>query len=132
MDRQVLLRGELWIAKSCCDSYLKQLLRQMLEWHTRVRQGAHIDTWMQGRFLDEWADARAVAVLPTIFAHYDEADVWRALMATMKLFRWLALETAEVLGYAYPSFGEDRAVEIVRSFHMNSHTNDNENARAGS
>ena len=109
-----LRRGELWIAKSCCDSYLKQLLRQMLEWHTRACRGESIDTWVQGRFLEEWADARAVAALPAVFAHYDEADVWRALMATMKLFHWLAVEAADVLGYAYPLFGEERATEIVR------------------
>ncbi len=108
-----LRRGELWTAKSCCDGYLKQLLRQMLEWHTRARQGESVDTWMRGRFLEEWADARAVAALPAIFAHYDEPDVWRALQATMALFRWLALETAEVLGYAYSAFGEERATEIV-------------------
>ncbi|MBN2006497.1 MAG: aminoglycoside 6-adenylyltransferase [Anaerolineae bacterium] len=108
-----LRRGELWTAKSCCDGYLKQLLRRMLEWHTRARQGASVDTWMSGRFLEEWADARAVAALPAIFAHYAEPDVWRALQATMTLFRWLAVETAEALRYAYPSFGEQRAIEIV-------------------
>lgn len=127
-----LRRGELWTAKSCCDSYIKQLLRRMLEWHTRARRGASVDTWMRGRFLEEWADARAVAALPAIFAHYDMADVWRVLLATMELFRWLALETAEALGYAYPSFGEDRAVELVRSLQVGDRANDNENARAGS
>lgn len=115
-----LRRGELWTAKSCCDSYLKQLLRQMLEWHTRARRGASVDTWMRGRFLEEWADPRAVAALPEIFAHYDEQDVWRALQATMTLFRWLALETAETSGYAYPAFGEERAVEIVSRLHTGS------------
>ena len=119
-----LRRGELWAAKSCCDSYLKQLLRQMLAWHTHARQSESVDTWMRGRFLEEWGDARAVAALPAIFAHYDMADVWRALLATMELFRWLALETAEALGYAYPTFGENRAVELVRSFHADAHTND--------
>lgn len=109
-----LRRGELWTAKSCCDGYLKQLLRRMLEWHTRARQGASVDTWMSGRFLEEWADARAVAALSAIFAHYDEPDVWRALLATMDLFHWLALETAQKSGYAYPADGEGRAVEIVR------------------
>lgn len=109
-----LRRGELWTGKSCCDSYLKQLLRQMLEWHTRARQGASVDTWMSGRFLEEWADPRAVAALPAIFAHYDEADVWRALLSTMELFQWLAVETAEALGYAYPSSGEARAIEVVQ------------------
>jgi aminoglycoside 6-adenylyltransferase len=118
-----LRRGELWTAKSCCDSYLKQLLRQMLEWHAHAQQSEAVDTWMRGRFLEEWAAPRAVATLPAIFAYYDEADVWCALLATMGLFRWLALETAEALGYTYPSFGEDRAVEIVGHLHVNAYTN---------
>ncbi len=109
-----LRRGELWTAKSCCDSYLKQLLRQMLEWHTQARQGASVDTWMSGRFLEEWADARAIATLPVVFARYDEADVWRALLSTMELFHWLAVETAEALGHAYPFNGEVYATQTVR------------------
>ncbi len=110
-----LRRGELWTAKLCCDGYLKQLLRRMLEWHTRARRGESTDTWMNGRFLEEWADARAVAALPAIFAHYDAPDVWRALLATMDLFHWLALETAEALAYMYPSIGEMHATQTVRS-----------------
>jgi aminoglycoside 6-adenylyltransferase len=109
-----LRRGELWWAKSCCDSYLKHLLRQMLEWHARASRGEGVDTWMRGRFLEEWADARAVASLPLVFAHYDAEDVWRALAATMELFRWLAVETADRLEYAYPQPGEARAVELVQ------------------
>lgn len=109
-----LRRGELWTAKFCCDGYLKQLLHRMLEWHTRARRGESTDTWMNGRFLEEWADARAVAALPAIFAHYDAPDVWRALLATMDLFHWLAFETAKTLGYPYPSSGEMHATETVR------------------
>ncbi len=45
-----LRRGELWWAKSCCDSYLKHLLRQMLEWHARASRGEGVDTWMRGRW----------------------------------------------------------------------------------
>ena len=69
---------------------------------------------MRGRFLEEWADVRAVESLPVIFAHYDEEDIWRALMATMDLFRWLAVESAELLGYSYPSFGEKRAAAFLQ------------------
>jgi aminoglycoside 6-adenylyltransferase len=108
-----LRRGELWWAKSCCDSYMKELLRQMLTWHARASNDAPVDTWMRGRFLEEWADPRAVDALPEIFAHYDEEDVWRALLATMDLFHWVAVETAERLGYAYPSAGEAHATTLV-------------------
>jgi aminoglycoside 6-adenylyltransferase len=106
-----LRRGELWWGKSCCDSYLKGLVLQMIEWQARAG-GA--ETWMRGRFLEEWADPRALAALPQIYAHYDAEDVWRALLATMALFRWLALETAEQLGYGYPSLGDEQATQLVR------------------
>jgi aminoglycoside 6-adenylyltransferase len=109
-----LRRGELWWAKSCCDSYLKDRLRQMVEWHAHASRGEGIDTWMRGRFLEEWADARVVDALPLVFAHYQELDVWRALTATMELFRWLAIETADLLGYPYPSWGAERAAEFTQ------------------
>lgn len=109
-----LRRGELWWAKSCCDSYLKNLLLKMLECHAHAVRGSDFDTWMRGRFLEEWADPRAVAALPQIYAHYEEEDIWRALLATMALFRWLAVETAENIGYVYPSYGDERCSDLVQ------------------
>jgi aminoglycoside 6-adenylyltransferase len=97
-----LRRGELWWAKAGCDWKLKGLLQQLLEWHAHAVQGAQRDTWMRGRFLEEWADPHAVAQLSTVFAHYDRQDIARALWATMELFRWLAIETAQQWQYAYP------------------------------
>jgi len=108
-----LRRGELWWAKGGCDNHLKGLLRRMLEWHAQATKGPDCDTWMRGRFLEEWADERAVEQLRHAFAHYDEADVWRALVVTMDLFRWVALETAGRLGYPYPALGDERATEFV-------------------
>jgi aminoglycoside 6-adenylyltransferase len=93
--------------------YLKELLRRMLEWHARAVNGPDHDTWMRGRFLEEWADPRAVAQLPEVFAHYDRQDIARALRATMELFRWLAVETAQRWGYLYPTAGEQAATELV-------------------
>lgn len=109
-----LRRGELWWAKSGCDIRLKELLRQMLEWHARATRGFSYDTWMRGRFLEEWADPRAVAALPGLFAHYDAGDIGRAILATMDLFRWLAAETAERWGYARPLEGEQAVTERVQ------------------
>ncbi len=42
-------------------------------------------------------------------------DVWRGLFATMDLFRWLSVETAERLGYSYPVSGAEYATEPVKS-----------------
>jgi aminoglycoside 6-adenylyltransferase len=112
-----LRRGELWWAKSCCDDHEKFRLRRMMEWHARATKGPSYDTWMRGRFLEEWADPRAVQELKRTFAHYDAEDIWRALLATMDLFRWVAIETAERLGYPYLKLGDERATELVKALH---------------
>jgi len=109
-----LRRGELWWAKGCLDSYMKQLLLRMVEWQARATKGPDYDTWQLGRFLEEWADPRALAGLRDAFAHYDEEDTWRALLASMDLFRWLATETAERLGYPYPTAADERVTEWVK------------------
>lgn len=101
-----LRRGELWWAKMCSDMHLKNLLSEMLKWHACAQHGAHYDTWMGVRFLEEWADPRAVAEFGEIFAHYDRDDIARALLATMHLFRWLAVETAQRWHYPYPEISE--------------------------
>lgn len=97
-----LRRGELWWAKMCCDCYMHRLLLRMIEWHARVTYGMNYDTWFRGRFLEKWADPRVLKELRSAFAHYDEEDVKRALLAVMGLFRWLATEISEKLGYSYP------------------------------
>ena len=108
-----LRRGELWWAKSGLDMRLKGLLAQMLEWQARAVQGPNHDTWMRGRFLEEWADPRAVQALPGAFAHYDPADMGRALLVTMAVFRWLAVETAQRWGFSYPSAGDRAATGLT-------------------
>ena len=84
------------------DCYMKQLLLQMIEWHARSVHGWGHDTWFRGRFLENWADQRVLEKLQHVFAHYEKEDMNRALMANVSLFRWLATETAEKLGYKYP------------------------------
>ena len=82
-----LCRGELWWAKGGVDIHMKGLLQHMLEWHAHAHQGAQYDTWLRGRFLEQWADSRAVAHLRYTFAHYVADDIAHALIATMGLYR---------------------------------------------
>jgi aminoglycoside 6-adenylyltransferase len=111
-----LRRGELWWAKTeGCDGRMKSLMLRMLEWHACARHGWDYDTWEGGRFLEEWADPRALPELRDVFAHYDGEDVRRALLATMALFRWLASETADRLGYPYPRDADERVTEWVKT-----------------
>jgi aminoglycoside 6-adenylyltransferase len=111
-----LRRGELWTARLSCDSYMKRLLLTMIEWHAGAASGWGADTWHNGRFLEQWADPRAVDGLRQAFAHYDAADVWRALLATMDLFRWLATEAAARLGYPYPTSADEHVTALVQKY----------------
>jgi aminoglycoside 6-adenylyltransferase len=108
-------RGELWHAKcASCDGRMKELVLKMLEWHALATHGPEYDTWQDGRFLEEWGDPRAITALRDAFARYDEEDVWRALIATMDLFRWLAVETAERFGYTYPTAADANVTDWVK------------------
>jgi aminoglycoside 6-adenylyltransferase len=106
-------RGELWWGKSCVDMYLKGLLQQMLEWHAHAIKGERYDTWLRGRFLEEWADPRAVEQLGSMFAHYEPGDIAQALRRTMDLYRWLEDETAAAWGYIPNRAGERHAAQMT-------------------
>ena len=91
-----LRRGELFTAKSCCDGYMKRHLLALIEWRAATE-------WYGGRFIERWAGAEVVDRLSQVYAHYTEADIWRALAATMELFDDLARELAQARGFPYPA-----------------------------
>ena len=61
-------RGELWVAKSTCDGYLKNLILRLIEWHAKSKSDR--DTWHKGRFLEQWATPEVLQDLPSTFAGY--------------------------------------------------------------
>jgi aminoglycoside 6-adenylyltransferase len=107
-----LRRGEVFTGKGAVDGYMKRLLLRLLEWHARARDPA-ADAWHEGRFLERWADPDALAELRLAYAHYDADDVRRALLATMALFRRVALETAALLVLEYPERDDAFASRLV-------------------
>ena len=109
-----LLRGEIWTAKNCADAYMKRKLLWMIEQHAHAARHTDRDTWYAGRFIERWADADVLEYLRTTYAHFDLPDIARALQETMELFRRLAKETAEALGYAYPADADAYAADWVR------------------
>ena len=99
-------RGDVWRAAAESNGELKRYLLTLLEWHTHATRGLERDTWHDGRFMSEWADPRALELLPATFARYDGASARQALFATLDLCRWLAQEIAGQLGYVYPTDAE--------------------------
>ena len=110
-----LRRGEIYTALGCLDGYLKARLVTLLEWHARSLDPT-VDTWHNGRFLERWADAGALATLESAYAHYDVRDVARALWATIDLWQAVEDETARRLGLEIELDGADlrrRIAEVV-------------------
>lgn len=106
-----LLRGELWSAKMCLDSYLKNLLLKVLEVHAATKN--HADVWHDGRFLDRWADEKVRMELKNCFAHYDKSDMKNALKSTHRLFARITKETAALKSFAYPNEAEKFSNEFL-------------------
>lgn len=102
-----ICRGELWMAQEMSGTQMRSTLLKMLEWHAGSASDWTIDTWYEGRHMREWAEPRALEGLAKVFGHFDVADTWCALDASMELFSWLATETGERLGYQYPATAEE-------------------------
>ena len=109
-----VLRGELWVAKSCVDGYMKNLLLQMIELYSHAVNSSNYDTWHCGRFIEQWAEPWIVEKFPDIYAGYSVNDTLRALSETMDLFRKLAVDTAERLNYSYPHEADIYAEKFLR------------------
>ncbi|HEX3047610.1 MAG TPA: aminoglycoside 6-adenylyltransferase [Bacillota bacterium] len=104
-------RGELWIAHSCLNSYLKWRLLAMIEWHARTVYGLDYDTWHDGRLIETWADPKIIGSFPTIFSRYDQTDIKQALAEILRLFQTTAQEIAKAWGYQYSHLAIDQVLE---------------------
>jgi aminoglycoside 6-adenylyltransferase len=105
-------RNNLWTVKYR-DWTMKQQLLTMLEWHARAQNGWDYDTWYEGKLITRWVDPDTLDELDRCFGHFDAADSWRALLATMALFRRIATTTARRLAYTYPAALDDSVTRYV-------------------
>lgn len=109
-----ILRGETWAAKSCVDGYMKDLLRQLLEGHSKAVNSNDFDAWHDGRFFDSWVDDTIKKQLQTAYGTYDTEDILRALNQTMKIFSEVSGKTAAILDYNNPITAEVYAMEQIQ------------------
>lgn len=107
-------RGELWRARMITDGPLRQQLLRILEWHAKAGNGEACDTWYDGRFLDEWVEPQVLALLPGIFAPFDEAGTRRAILAFMTLMDKLGRQTAEKWSYPYPIENQTHILDWIK------------------
>ncbi len=109
-------RGNLWVVKFR-DWTAKQSLLVMLEWHTQSTHNWEYETWHDGHFMSQWVDEPTWQELHQAFGAFDAQASWQALFATLALFRRLAVETAQNLGYSYPADLDRKVTAEIHSLH---------------
>ena len=92
-----LRRGEVYMAASCLDGYLKARFVTLLAWHARAVEPT-VETWHDGRFLERWADPGALVALELAFARYSVREVAHGLWQSIDLWQGVEEETARRLG----------------------------------
>lgn len=125
-------RGEYWRAAHAINNYFQKSVLTLLEWQARSRPpegsapagggqpaageprnparppesapaAAPTRTaWHYGRFLEEWAHPRALALLPAAHAVSTAEGVRRGILGGLALLEWLVPLTAGQLGFTTP------------------------------
>lgn len=110
-----LWRDELLPVKWCLDYDMKHVyLRLMLEWRMELDHGWSVPTGALGKGLKKRLPSEIWSQLKNTYAGADIAGNWEALFRTIALFRQVAVEVGEALGYAYPYQLDQRVTDYVR------------------
>ena len=110
-----LLRGDLLPAKWNLDYDMKHVyLRPMLEWRMEMDHGWSAPADGLGKGLRKRLPPELWEELEATYAGADVAENWVALFRTMTLFRRVATEVAEGLGFTYPLDLDERVTAYVR------------------
>lgn len=117
-----LWRDELLPAKWCLDYDMKHVyLRVMLEWRMELDHGWAAPAGNLGKGLKKRLPLEIWSQLEDSFAGADIDDNWESLYRTIALFRRVAVEVAENLGYIYPYDLDRRVTAFVRAMQRRPH-----------
>lgn len=109
-----LWRDDLMAAKYNLDYAMKlEDLRQVLEWLIELDHGWSVKPGPYGRRLKRWLPPDLWAELEATYAGADLQANWQAMFRTIALFRRVAVEVGERLGFAYPHDLHRRAVTYL-------------------
>jgi aminoglycoside 6-adenylyltransferase len=109
-----LRRGELMPLKWALDYDMKHVyLRQVLEWYVGVKHNWSVSVGSLGKGLKKVLPSDMWERLEQTYAAADIEENWKALENTLDLFRHVATDVGEHLGYAYPNELHERVVAYV-------------------
>lgn len=100
---KALWRGEIVLAKFVLDYDAKLVaLRRVLEWRIELDHNWSLRPGAYGRGLEQHLPADIASELSRTYVGTGIEDNWGALFRTTELFRRVATEVGDALGYAYP------------------------------
>jgi aminoglycoside 6-adenylyltransferase len=82
-------------------------LRRFLEWRVEIDHDWSLKPGAYGRGLERLVPADIWSDLASTYAGTNIEDNWKALFRTAALFRRVATEVGDALGYAYPQQVDD-------------------------
>jgi aminoglycoside 6-adenylyltransferase len=98
-----LWRGELFFAKWVLDCSAKSgAVRRMLEWRIELDHGWSLRPGSYGRGLERLLPAEVWVELAATYGGVRREECWEALFRTTALFRRVATEVGDALGYPHP------------------------------
>jgi aminoglycoside 6-adenylyltransferase len=113
-----LWRDELFPAKWCLDYDMKLIyLRQMLEWRLEIEQDWLVPVGSIGKGLKGHLPTDLWHEVERTFVGAQTMDNWEALFRTLELFRQVAIEVGDSLGFAYPQELHQRVREYVETIY---------------
>lgn len=103
-----LWRGEVFFTKFVLDYDAKLVaLRQFLEWRIELDHDWSLRPGAYGRGVERLLPTKLWAELASTYVGTDIDDNWEALFRTTALFRRVATEVGDALGYRYPQHVDD-------------------------
>lgn len=94
-------RKELWVAVSCINGHIRDLLLGLIECHNVSRTGRSSVVMYDGRFLEDRTDREIIDKLRHCFAKYDESDAIHTLGHLIEVTYAVSKEVFEANGYRF-------------------------------
>ena len=110
-----LWRGDLMAAKYNLDYAMKMnKLRQMLEWRMEIDHAWSVKPGAYGKSLQRYLAPETWRELQSTYAGAGELENWDALFKTIDLYRRVAIEVGQHLGFDYPHELDRRAMTYLQ------------------
>jgi aminoglycoside 6-adenylyltransferase len=110
-----LWRDELLPAKWCLDYDMKHVhLRPMLEWKVGLDTDWSVAVGSLGKGLKKRLSSEVWSQVENTYAGADIIENWTALYRTIDLFRQIAVEVGQRLGYTYPYELDQRVTDYAK------------------